>query len=99
MMTLSVQSDAATAPCVGEDKRVGDKCVSAHGTYKSWFEARWECTQDGGDLLSIEAASVMKSVTSDIKCYETEYWIGGTSEKWEWSTGKKKKSVNQLGLL
>ena len=94
-MTLFIPSDAATTPCDGEnDRRVADKCVSIKlSDYRSWFEARWDCIQGGGGLLSIEDAPTMTSVTNYIGCYEHEFWIGGTNVKWEWAPGKRSNKL------
>ena len=62
------------------------KCVSAHNTARSWYDALQNCGERGGQLLNIwnqneqtELANVLRS-----NFQQNRLWIGLTRWHWQW---------------
>uniref|UniRef100_A0A3Q3MM55 C-type lectin domain-containing protein n=1 Tax=Mastacembelus armatus TaxID=205130 RepID=A0A3Q3MM55_9TELE len=72
----------------------GSNCYKLKAdTRKSWAAARYDCVQDGGDLVSIASAGEEQYVTGVIAQSPTgiSLWMGGhdsiTEGGWEWTDG------------
>lgn len=54
----------------------------------TWFAARADCINRGGDLLRLDTAELVTALTSNT-AYMTgsRWWIDGINELWTWTNG------------
>lgn len=62
-------------------KKIGDKWYYVCEEVMTWHEARDQCVEYGGHLLTIESEEENRKILSLIKDYEADaFWIGLTDE-------------------
>ncbi|KAI0231273.1 hypothetical protein LSAT2_018363 [Lamellibrachia satsuma] len=67
------------------------KCYTIHSassTGLSWYEARWECADNGGELLQVETKAFFYYLKSVLPTWRT-WWIGSSRIRWQWPNGNE----------
>ena len=90
-----------SSPCEGHTKfQVNDTCVLVEELKNTnWFEARWQCIKNGGDLLDIPDEAFEDAVRDSLECWQSPLWIGVTRTAWFWLSGWKPLSVKVFLLI
>ena len=69
--------------CTQSFIRTGLACYNVYGTTKTWFEARYWCQEQGGDLAVFDSSVSEEQLMSD-----QPLWVGLTYRKWQWINGR-----------
>ena len=55
----------------------------------TWYEARKNCLDAGGDLLRVDDDEILDALTTWLGSTTTQsrWWIDGVNELWHWDNG------------
>jgi len=52
----------------------------------TWYEARQNCLETGGDLLRVDDDNVLSDLANWLQLHQ-RWWIDGVNEIWNWDNG------------
>ncbi|XP_064643503.1 uncharacterized protein LOC135497624 [Lineus longissimus] len=77
--------DSQSCPSKGET--VAEKCITISGTNETWFRARYDCIQNGGDLVTVATEQAQTELMTYFTGLNLTFWIGATSFEWKLTNG------------
>ena len=76
---------------------LASRCISVHpNSSRTWYGARRACVDAGGDVLSVDDDSLLRTLANYINNWlspPTRWWIDGVTELWHWPHGISSRTL------